>query len=243
MAMTPLELAIEEVVAANRILAAEGIVDAFGHASVRHPDRPDRFLLSRLAAPQLVSATDVIQFDLDGTPLDAGTRRPYLERFIHAALYAARPDIRGVVHTHSHSVVPFGVTGAPLQPLMHTCAPIGLTVPVWDSRTAFGETGLLVSNLAMGRDLARAVGGGTTALMRGHGCVTVGATVRDAVFVAVGLVVNAEIQMRAAPLGPITFLTPGEVEQAAAEALTYGVERAWEYWCVRAGVPYRARPS
>jgi ribulose-5-phosphate 4-epimerase/fuculose-1-phosphate aldolase len=149
-----LDLVLEELVTANRILAREEVVDSFGHVSVRHPERPDRFLLSRARAPERIEVEDIMEFTLEGEPVDARGRKPYLERFIHGALYEARPDVQAVVHNHSPSVIPFGVTGTRLKPLLHMCASIGHNVPLWDSHDRFGDTALLVENMEMGRDLA-----------------------------------------------------------------------------------------
>ena len=130
--MPKLDRLLEELVTANRILAREGVVDSFGHVSARHPDDPQRFLLSRARAPDCIEADDIMEFTLDGTAVDARGRAPYLERFIHGALYESRPDVHGVVHNHSPSTIPFGVTGEPIRPLMHMGASIGHTVPIWD---------------------------------------------------------------------------------------------------------------
>ena len=156
--MAKLDTTIEELVTANRILATEGIVDSFGHVSVRHPTRPDRFLLSRARAPERIEAEDIMEFTLTGEAADARGRKPYLERFIHGALYEARPDVQSVVHNHSPSTIPFGITGKKLWPLLHMCASIGHQVPLWDSHDKFGDTSLLVDSMAMGRDLAKQIG-------------------------------------------------------------------------------------
>jgi Ribulose-5-phosphate 4-epimerase and related epimerases and aldolases len=150
----------DELVTANRILAREGVVDAFGHVSIRHPHHPDRFCLSRARAPECIEVADIMEFALDGTPIEAGGRQPYAERYIHAGIYEARPDVQAVVHNHSPAVIPFGITGTPLRPVMHMCASMGTEVPVWDSRTRFGDTNLLVTALPMARDLAAALGRG-----------------------------------------------------------------------------------
>ena len=156
--MAKLDHLIEELVTANRILAREGVVDSFGHISVRHPDNPQRYLLSRSRAPDCIESADIMEFALDGTPVDARGRAPYLERFIHGALYEARPDVMSVVHNHSESVIPFGVTGRKIKPIFHMGASIGHEVPVWDSHDQFGDTALLVENMEMGRDLAKLMG-------------------------------------------------------------------------------------
>ncbi len=228
---------IDELVTANRILAREGVVDSFGHISVRHPERADRYLLSRARAPDCIEANDIMEFALDGTPVEARERKPYLERFIHGAVYEARPEVHSVVHNHSPSVIPFGVTATKLKPLLHLCASIGHEVPVWDSQTHFGDTSLLVENMAMGRDLAALLGGRRTALMRGHGAVVAGRSIREAVFISVYLEVNSRLQMQAMAMGEIKFLTAGEVDTIIARTGPYTLSRAWENWCRRAGRP------
>jgi ribulose-5-phosphate 4-epimerase/fuculose-1-phosphate aldolase len=228
---------IDELVTANRILAREGVVDSFGHISVRHPERADRYLLSRARAPDCIEANDIMEFALDGTPVEARERKPYLERFIHGAVYEARPEVHSVVHNHSPSVIPFGVTATKLKPLLHLCASIGHEVPVWDSQTHFGDTSLLVENMAMGHDLAALLGGRRTALMRGHGAVVAGRSIREAVFISVYLEVNSRLQMQAMAMGEIKFLTAGEVDTIIARTGPYTLNRAWENWCRRAGRP------
>lgn len=234
--------ALDELVTANRILAREAVVDAFGHVSLRHPGEAGRFWLSRARAPECIEAGDIMTFELDGTPVDPAGRKPYAERFIHAAIYEARQDVRAVVHNHSPAVIPFGVTGTPLRPLMHMCASMGSRVPVWDSRDRFGDTNLLVTAMPMARDLAAALGDRPVALMRGHGCVVAGGSLREVVFNAVYLQLNAELQQKASALGDITFLTEGEVAAILRTRSSFTFERAWEYWCQRAGRPYDERP-
>jgi HCOMODA/2-hydroxy-3-carboxy-muconic semialdehyde decarboxylase len=235
--MTKLERLKEELVTANRILAREGVVDSFGHVSVRHPDNPGRFLLSRARAPDCIEESDIMEFTLEGEPIDAAGRAPYLERFIHGGLYEAREDVFSVVHNHSPSVIPFGVTGRKLMPLLHMCANIGHQVPVWDSRDNFGDTALLVDSVAMGRDLARTMGAGRTVLMRGHGATILGATIRQAVFISIYLELNAKLQMQAMAMGEIKFLSAGEVDKIIARTGPYSINRAWENWCRRADRP------
>jgi HCOMODA/2-hydroxy-3-carboxy-muconic semialdehyde decarboxylase len=238
---TPLR-ALDELVTANRILAREGIVDAFGHVSIRHPEHPDRYCLSRARAPECIEPADIMEFALDGTPIEPAGRKPYAERFIHGAIYEARPGAQAVVHNHSPAVIPFGVTGTPLRPVMHMCASMGTHVPIWDSRTTFGDTNLLVTGLPMARDLAETLGDRSVALMRGHGCVVAGASLREVVFNAVYLELNAGLQARASALGDVMFLTDGEVRAVLATRSSFTFERAWEYWCQRAGRPYDTRP-
>ena len=233
--------ALEELVTANRILAREGVVDSFGHVSIRHPDRPDRYVLSRARAPECVDIDDLIEFALDGTAIDARGRTPYAERFIHGAVYDARADVRAVVHHHSPSVIPFSVTEAPLSPIMHMCAGIGVGVPTWDSRTDFGDTNLLVTNTEMARNLAGALGARPVILMRGHGAVVAGGSLREVVFNSIYLQVNADLQMKARSLGDVTFLNSGEVAAVLRTRSSFTFERAREFWCRRAGRAYDER--
>ena len=238
--MAKLDSLIEDLVAANRILANEGIVDAFGHISARHPDDDGRFLLSRAISPELVEPGDIMEFTLDGAHTDSVPGKPYLERFIHAALYQTRPEIQSVVHSHSRGPIPFGLTGEKLRPVVHSCATLGAEVPVWDAQTSFGDTDLLVSNMSMGLDLARAVGDGNCILMRGHGSTVVGKSIREAVYTAVYLDVNADLQMKASSLGKATFLSAGEIKKInlrlSQSRPGEGFNRSWEYWCRRAGI-------
>jgi ribulose-5-phosphate 4-epimerase/fuculose-1-phosphate aldolase len=234
--------ALEELVTANRILAREGVVDAFGHVSIRHPDRPDRYVMSRARAPECIEAEDLMEFTLDGVAVAAAGRKPYAERFIHGAIYEARLGVGAVVHNHSPSLIPFGITATPLRPVMHMCVSMGTDVPTWDSRTRFGDTNLLVTSMEMARDLAAALGDRPVALMRGHGVVVAGPSLRDVVFNSVYLELNADLQRKAAALGTITFLSDGEVAAVLATRSSFTFERAWEYWCRRAGRPYDARP-
>ena len=237
--MSQLSDLIEDLVTANRILAKQGIVDSFGHVSARHPDNPKRYLLSRARAPERVETADIMEFTLEGDPVDAKGRKPYLERFIHGAAYEARADVMAVIHNHSPGVIPFGVTGRKLKPIMHTCATIGHEVPIWDQRKKFGDTDMLVSNMAMGRDLAKALGKSRTSLMRGHGCVVVGVNLRATVFTAIYLEMNAKLQMQAEAMGKVKFLSKGEVDKVAAATTGTWFNRAWENWCRAAERPYR----
>jgi ribulose-5-phosphate 4-epimerase/fuculose-1-phosphate aldolase len=238
--MAQLNELIEELVTANRILASENVVDAFGHVSVRHPEDAGRFFLSRAKSPELVESDDIMEFTLDGAPVDARGKKPYLERFIHGAIYEIRPEIQSVVHNHSRSVIPFCITKEKLKPVVHSSATIGSDVPVWDAQDKFGDTDLLVSNVEMGRDLALAMGDNACALMRGHGCTVAGRSIREAVYTAVYLEVNAELQWKASHLGKVKFLSPGEIEKIKSRLghgkPGEGYDRSWEYWRRRAGV-------
>src|SRR5262245_47593157 len=233
---------LDELVTANRILAREGVVDSFGHVSIRHPERPGRYVLSRARAPECIEADDLMEFEFDGTPIDPRGRKPYAERFIHGAVYEMRPDVTAVVHHHSPSVIPFSVTGAALSPVMHMCAGIGVRVPTCASRSRFGDTRLVVTNAGMAADLARALADRPVILMRGHGCVVAGASLREVVFNSIYLQLNADLQVKAQALGDVTFLSEGEVAAVLRTRGSFTYERAWEFWCRRAGRPYDARP-
>src|SRR5580658_9534087 len=206
---------IENIVIGSRILADFGVLDGFGHVSARHPTNPNHFLMSRSLAPALVTADDIMEFDLDGNPVDARGRNVFLERFIHAEIYRSRPDVMGVVHTHSPGVIPFSVSQVPLKAMFHNPSFLAVGVPVWDIRKDFGETNMLVSNSALGKSLAATLGDKPVVLMRGHGDVAVGPTVKMAVFRAYYTDVNAKLQSQAIALGgEPNYLTAGEGEKA-----------------------------
>ena len=230
--MTPeLSRHIDELVTANHILFHEGVVDGFGHVSMRHPEAADRFLIARSMAPALVTAADVVELDFDAAPRAGETRRLYLERFIHAEIYRQRPDVGAVVHSHSQTLVQFGIVkNVRLQPVCHMCGFLGTGVPVFEIRdTAGSATDLLVRDPALGRALAASLGASTAVLMRGHGSTVVGDDVRQAVFRAVYLEKNAQIQAEALKLGEITALTPEEA--AAADATNSAqIGRSWDLW-------------
>jgi HCOMODA/2-hydroxy-3-carboxy-muconic semialdehyde decarboxylase len=222
---------LEDLVAANRILVDQGVLDGYGHVSARHDREPGRFLMSRSIAPELVTAADVMEYDLDAAPVDARGRTSYLERFIHGEIYRARPDVRAIVHHHSPSVIPFGVTGAPLRPLYHMSAFLAEGAPVFEIRTAAGgDTDMLVRTPALGRALAQALGARPVALMRGHGAVVVAGSLPQVVFRSVYTEMNARLQAQAMALGgPVTYLSPGEAKQAEA-AVGGTLGRPWELW-------------
>ena len=223
-----------ELAVANRILYNEGVVDGFGHVSLRDARKPDRFLLARSMAPALVTPKDIMQFDLAGVPVDPRGRQPYLERLIHGSIYKARPDVMAVVHSHSPNIIPFGITPQKLRPVFHMSGFLGDDVPVWDIRDFAGDTDMLVVNVAQGDDLARALGNNLVALMRGHGSVAVGSTLRHAVYRAVYAEINARLQSEALKLGPVKYLTPGEAAKArATQDKVLG--RAYELWARKAG--------
>jgi len=223
----------EDIVAGSRILADLGVVDAFGHVSARHPANPNRFLMSRSLAPALVTSADIMEFDLDGKAVDAAGRAVFLERFIHAEIYKARPDVMAVVHTHSPGVIPFTVSQTPLRPLFHNAAFLGAGAPVWEIRKEFGETDMLVRDSVRGKSLAAMLGDKSVVLMRGHGDVTVGPSVKVAVFRAYYTDVDARLQSQALSLGgEVNYLTPEE--SAKADAINLAVlDRAWNLWKMR----------
>ena len=222
---------IDDLVAANRILADQGVVDGYGHVSLRHPADPQRYLMSRSIAPELVTAGDVMEYDLDSTAVDARGRTSYLERFIHGEIYRVRPDVKAVVHNHSPSVIPFGVSTAPLRPLYHMSAFLGGGVPVFDIKVAAGQpTDMLVRTPALGRALAQTLGDRPVALMRGHGAVVVGDSLPRVVFRSVYTEVNARLQAQAMALGgPVTYLDDEEARRADA-SVGGTVPRPWELW-------------
>ena len=221
---------IEDLVLANRILYARGVVDGFGHVSVRDGRDPERFLLARNMAPALVTANDVMTFTLDGTAT-GDDRTPYLERFIHGSIYRARADVGAVVHSHSPAIIPFGlVRDAVFRPVFHMASFLRGPTPVFEIRDSAGaENDMLVRDEATGDALARSLGASTTVLMRGHGSTTVGRTVQEAVFRAVYAEANARILADALRLGPVTHLS--EIEAArSAESNAAQIARAWELW-------------
>ncbi len=219
---------IEDLVAANHILADQGVVDGYGHVSARHDRDPNRYLLSRSLAPELVSAEDIMEFDLDSNPVDQRGRAMYLERFIHGEIYKARPDVKSVVHHHSPAVIPFGVTGVALRPVFHMAAFVGEGVPVFEIREFAGMTDLLVRTPQLGAALARVLGDKPAALMRGHGAAVVGNSVPQAVGRSIYLQVNARLQAQALALSSdVNYLAPEEVAKMQAVS---GYDRAWELW-------------
>src|SRR6059036_3494099 len=233
-AMTDVKAAIRDLVVANRILANEDVVDAYGHVSVRHPAHAARYLLARSLSPELVERDDIMEFELDGTPV-GDSRQPYLERFIHGAIYEARPDVQAVVHAHAEAVLPFTISATPLRPVVHMASFIGARIPVWDIRDNFGDTNLLVVNMAQGCDLARGLGGERVALMRGHGFVAAGRSLPEAVRIGVYMPVNARVLLDALRLGEVKALSRGEIEaHASMKPDDPAMWRAWEYWAVRA---------
>lgn len=223
---------IEDLVAANRILSREGVVDGFGHVSVRHDSAPGVFLLARSMAPGLVTAADIMMFGLDGEALGDDRRTAYVERYIHSEIYKAQPEVAAIVHSHSPAVIPFGVTAAKLRPIYHMSSFLGTDVPVFEIRDTHGDTtDMLIRSPALGAALAASLGQATVALMRGHGNVVVGRSIPEVVFRAIYTEMNARLQADALRLGDgrVTYLSDGEA--AASMATNAGVlTRAWELW-------------
>lgn len=221
---------VEDLVVANRILFDQAVLDGFGHVSVRDDRTPDRFLLARSMAAGLVTAEDILEFDLDGAPVDAKGRAVFLERFIHAEIYRARRDVQAVIHSHSPNLVPFGVTPVALQPIYHMTGFLGEGVPIFEIRHFAGEdTNMLITDGRLGRALAETLGRKPVALMRGHGSVAVGLSLRQAVYRAIYMEMNARLQADAMRLGAVNFLTPGEAK-AGAEVNDRMLERPWALW-------------
>jgi ribulose-5-phosphate 4-epimerase/fuculose-1-phosphate aldolase len=223
-----------ELALANRMMANEGIIDAFGHVSARHPDDPNRYLLSHSRSPELVEPGDLLEFNLDSEPVVPPTQRLYSERVIHGEIYKARPDVTAVCHHHCPSILPFCITGKKLVPIYHLGAVIGEEAPFWDQRDEFGDTNLLVVKPEEGASLARALGKHWVVLMRRHGATVAGTTLHDCVFRTIYSCRNGEYQLEAEDLGAISPLSAGEVEQAGAIHHQPGpLNRAWEYWARR----------
>jgi ribulose-5-phosphate 4-epimerase/fuculose-1-phosphate aldolase len=225
---------LDDLVIANRILFDQGVVDAFGHISARHDKAPDRFLLARNMAPGQVTHADIVEFDLDGNPIDANGRRVYLERFIHSEIYRARPDVMAVVHNHSPAVVPFSVVPSkPFRPVCHMCGFIGAGAGNFEIREVAGEASdLLIRSCELGAALARTLGSGLITLMRGHGATIVAESIPHVVYRSVYAEVNARLLAEALRLGPVTYLTEGEAATARANVESQ-VQRPWDLWKAR----------
>jgi ribulose-5-phosphate 4-epimerase/fuculose-1-phosphate aldolase len=228
---------IDDIVTGSRVLADLGVLDGFGHVSARDPNNPNHFLMSRSLAPALVTAADIMEFDLDGNAVDARGRNLFLERFIHAEIYRARPDVTSVVHAHSPGVIPFTISQVPLRPVFFNAAFLAAGAPVWDIRKDFGETDMLVRDSARGRSLAEMLGDKSVVLLRGHSDVIVGPTVQVAVCRAYYADVNAKLQSQAMALGGlVNYLTPEESAKADAVNLVL-LDRIWRLWKTRVTPP------
>ena len=233
--MSPdLQDACYQLALANRIVAHEGVIDAFGHVSIRHPDDPSRYLLSRSRSPELVEPNDILEFALDSKLITQTSELPYGECVIHGSIYQLRADINAICHHHSVAILPFCVTGVALKPLIGLGATMGSTAPFWDSRDEFGDTPMVVTTAQQGLSLARTLGSHAMVLMRRHGATVVGASLQELMFRTIYSHRNAELQLRAAALGEVAPLTPGEAELAESYSLRpRPMSRAWEYWTTR----------
>jgi HCOMODA/2-hydroxy-3-carboxy-muconic semialdehyde decarboxylase len=228
---------VADLVTANHILYDQHVVDAFGHVSVRHDKRPDCFLLARSMAPALVTAADIVEFDLDGSPLAAEGRPVYLERFIHSEIYRVRPDVLSIVHSHSHAVIPFGVVRShKLRAIFHMSAFVGTETPIFEIRECAGDgSDLLIRNRELGAALAKSLGPKAVVLMRGHGVTVTAPTLREAVYRGVYVDVNARLQLEAIGLGAVNYLTDQE-GRAAASTNASQIGRAWDLWKMKVEV-------
>ncbi|ROZ74976.1 class II aldolase/adducin family protein [Ramlibacter sp. WS9] len=223
---------VDQLVHANRILYDQGVVDGLGHVSVRDPRKADAFLLSCNRAPGLVRRQDIVSYDFEGNAVSETSERPYLERFIHAEIYRARPDVLAVVHSHSPSVIPFASTKQPLRPVFHMSGFLGGGSAHFEIRESGGDTDMLISSSYLGQALAKSLGAHTCVLMRGHGSTVVGASLQQAVYRAVYAEVNAKLQMAAMGIGAVTFLS--EEEARLSSSTNDGqIERSWDLWIKR----------
>src|SRR5271165_7171229 len=225
---------MEELALANRILAHEGVLDAFGHVSARHPTDPGRYLLSRSRSPLLIEPDDILEYTLDSEPVRPAKVALYAERVIHGCIYQARRDVMAVCHHHAPAVLPFCVAGKPIVPVFKDAATIGEQTPFWDQADEFGDTNLLVVKEEEGHSLARALGKHSVVLMRRHGATVVGGSLKELVSRSIFLCQNAEYQMKAYLLGAPTPLRPGEVKLAGDVNVAPTVlAKTWEYWLMR----------
>lgn len=225
-----MEIAFEDLAAASRILADQGVFDAAGHVSMRHPGRAERFLMSRSLAPALVTGDDIMEFTLDCEASDAHGRTAFIERYLHGGIYRNRPDVMAIAHGHSPSVIPFGLVATPMRATYHNAAFLAAGVPVFDIRTKFGKTDIVINSAERGAAVAEALGDKSVVLLRAHGFVAVGPSLQAAVFRAVFTEVSARVQLQAAALGgPIAALDPEEGRKADAINLAT-VGRSWELW-------------
>jgi ribulose-5-phosphate 4-epimerase/fuculose-1-phosphate aldolase len=232
--MPGLDDARNKLALANRILAHEGVLDGFGHVSMRHPADSGRYLLARSRSPELIEPSDILEFTLDSQPIVPPTGFLYGERVIHGCIYQARPDVHAVCHHHSRSVMPFCISGVALQPVDHLGATMGATIPFWDQRDEFGGTNLIVAKPEEGRSLARALGPNWVVLMKRHGATVAGISMEELVFRSIFSCRNADLQREALMLGGISNLTAVEIEKAGAFNLEpRPISRAWEYWTTR----------
>ena len=222
---------LEDLAAASRILADQGVFDAAGHVSMRHPDNPERFLMSRSLAPELVRSEDILELTLAGESCDTKGRQPFIERHLHAGIYRHRPDVMAIAHGHSPTVIPFGLVNTPMRATYHNTAFLAAGVPVFDSRPKFGITDIVISSLERGDALAAALGDKSVILLRAHGFVAVGPSVQAAVFRAIYTEINARVQLQALALGGGEMATLDQEEGRIADAMNLiTIGRSWELW-------------
>jgi ribulose-5-phosphate 4-epimerase/fuculose-1-phosphate aldolase len=225
--------AIQELALASRILANEGVLDAYGHVSIRHPADPNRYLMARSLPPALITPADILVLDLDSKPVKPADQRLFTERYIHGEIYKARPDVKAIVHSHSPTVIPFGVSDVPLRPVFHLGAFLYGGVPVFEIGDFTKDGEMLVRNPALGQALAKTLGGRIVVLMRGHGNVVVGPSLRHAVFRAIYTEVNARLQTVAIGLGgKVRYLSDIEGDNVTNQQ-PGNIDRAWELWTAR----------
>ena len=230
------ESVLRDLVIGNRVLANENILDAYGHISVRNPENPKHYFLSCSRSPELVQRSDIMEFRLDGTPIGNDQRTPYLERFIHGAVYERNPETCAVVHSHAEEILPYTISNQALIPVIHSAGIIGSVTPLWDIANNFGDTTLLVVNIEQGRDLAMKLGNNSVVLMRGHGFAAAGQSLSEVVRISIMLARNARVLTTALKFGGVKPLTAGEValrQKMRADGQEF--YRAWEYWATRAG--------
>lgn len=231
-----IEATMTKLVMANRILAREDVIDDFGHVSVRNPLNPSTYFLSRSRSPAVVTRSDIMEFTLDGEVVGNDPHRPYAERHIHGAIFKDRPDVNAVTHHHARSVLPFTMVDIPLTPMFHMASVIGREIRTWDSQDDFGDTNMLVDSMEMGHSLARTLGSNRVVLLRGHGCVCAAANLRSVVMISIAVKDNAALIQQTMQLGPVKYLTDGEIDLAANTLLgDMPLTRAWDYWVARAG--------
>lgn len=230
-----------ELVLANHILALEGVLDAYGHVSVRNPDDPKTYLMSRSRSPEIVDPDDILVHDFNGDVSGMAEKELYRERFIHGGIYEAHPEVMAVIHSHADDVLPFSISNVPFRAVVHGGSSVGADpTPVWDIRDEFGDTNLLVANVAQGRSIARSIGDRNVVLMRGHGFAAAGKTLINVLKTATSLPRNARVLMDAIRLGgTVTPLSAGEVAlREQTDMSTPAAQRQWEYWCRRLGVAF-----
>jgi ribulose-5-phosphate 4-epimerase/fuculose-1-phosphate aldolase len=226
---TPDPALLEDLVAANRILSDHGVLDAYGHLSARDPGNPQYYRIARSMAPALVTAADIIACDLDNNPVRPGETRLFFERVIHGEIYKARPDVMAVLHNHSPSLIPFCNSETRLRPMVGSAAFLGEGAPVFDIRTVDDEGDLNICTIAQAQGMAQALGRHCLVLLRGHGAVAVGSSIRQVVRRAIIAESNAKQQLQATLLGPVHFLTTSEIEYAKRQK-PKDPDRAWRLW-------------